>query len=98
MSLKLDAVPVPASFRKRHERQGGAELEMYSVARLDGFLRLTVGAEPGAPRFDPLAAMWSSSWPTQTIHVLLSSYEARKIPSITKILFPRVMLVFCMST
>jgi len=50
MSLKLDAVPVPASFRKRHERQGGAELEMYSVARLDGFLRLTVGAEPAGKK------------------------------------------------
>ena len=45
MPLKLDAVPVPASFRKRHERKGGAELDMYSVARRDGFLRLTVGAE-----------------------------------------------------
>jgi hypothetical protein len=45
MSLKLDAVPVPASLRKRHERKGGAELEMYSVARLDGFLCLTVGEE-----------------------------------------------------
>jgi cytochrome d ubiquinol oxidase subunit I len=30
----------------------------------------------GAPRFEPLAAMWSPSWPTQTVHVLLSSYEA----------------------
>jgi len=46
MPLKLDTVPVPASFRKRHERRGGAELDMYSVARLDGFLRLTVGTEP----------------------------------------------------
>lgn len=46
MSLKLDAVPVPVSLRKRHERQGGAELEMYSIARRDGFLRLTIGVEP----------------------------------------------------
>jgi len=30
----------------------------------------------GLPRFEPLAAMWSPSWPTQTVHVLLSSYEA----------------------
>jgi hypothetical protein len=45
MPLKLDAVPVPASFRKRHERKGGAELDMYSVAQRDGFLRLTVGVE-----------------------------------------------------
>ena len=45
MALKLDAVPVPASVRKRHERQGGAELDMYSVAQRDGFLRLAVGAE-----------------------------------------------------
>ena len=45
MPLKLDGVPVPASFRKRHERNGGAELDMYSVSRLNGFLRLTVGAE-----------------------------------------------------
>jgi cytochrome bd ubiquinol oxidase subunit I len=30
----------------------------------------------GLPRFEPLAAMWSPSWPTQTAHVLLSSYEA----------------------
>lgn len=50
MSLKLDIVPVPGSYRKRHERKGGAELEMYSVARLDGFLRLTVGAEPAGKR------------------------------------------------
>jgi len=49
MPLKIDAVPVPDSLRKRHERKGGADLDMYSVARLDGFLRLTVGAEP-APR------------------------------------------------
>ena len=46
MPLKLDAVAVPATIRKRHERKGGAELEMYSVARLDGFLCLTVGEEP----------------------------------------------------
>ena len=45
MSLKLDCVPVPAAFRKRHERAGGAELEMFSVAGRDGFLRLTVGTE-----------------------------------------------------
>jgi cytochrome d ubiquinol oxidase subunit I len=25
---------------------------------------------------DPLAAMWSPSWPTQTVHVLLSCYQA----------------------
>ena len=36
-----------------------------------------VGEGPGgAPRFEPLAAIWSPSWPTQTVHVLLSSYEA----------------------
>jgi|GEM_PF-5871750 len=50
MSLKLDAVSVPASLRKRHERKGGAELEMYSVAQLDGFLRLTIGAEPACKK------------------------------------------------
>ena len=50
MPLKLDAVPVPATFRKRHERKGGADLDMYSVARLDGFLRLTVGAEPASKK------------------------------------------------
>ena len=37
MPLKLDAVLVPASFRKRHERKGGAELDMYSVARATAF-------------------------------------------------------------
>ena len=45
MPLKLDAVPVPSTLRKLHERKGGAELEMYSVARPEGFLRLTVGQE-----------------------------------------------------
>ena len=30
----------------------------------------------GAPRFAPLAAMWSPSWPFQTVHVLLSCYQA----------------------
>jgi hypothetical protein len=50
MSLKLDAVPVPESFRKRHERNGGAELEMYSVARLQGFLCLTIGEEQTATK------------------------------------------------
>ncbi len=50
MSLKLDPLPVPAAFRKRHERQGGAELDMYSVSRLDGFLHLTVGAEPAGKK------------------------------------------------
>ncbi len=45
MSLKLDSVLVPESFRKRHERKGGAELEMYAVSLRDGFLRLTVGTE-----------------------------------------------------
>ena len=50
MPLILDAVPVPASVRKRHERQGGAELDMYSIARPDGFLRLTVGVEPATKK------------------------------------------------
>jgi hypothetical protein len=50
MPLKLDAVPVPAAFRKRHERRGGAELDMYSVARRDGFLRLTVSEEPAGKK------------------------------------------------
>ena len=50
MPLKLDAVPVPATLRKRHERKGGAELDMYSVARRDGFLRLTVGEEPAGKK------------------------------------------------
>lgn len=31
----------------------------------------SAGAQP-----DPIAAMWSPSWPTQTVHVLLASYEA----------------------
>jgi cytochrome d ubiquinol oxidase subunit I len=34
------------------------------------------GRAGGPPRFDPLAAMWSPSWPFQTLHVLLSCYEA----------------------
>src|SRR5204862_1268295 len=50
MPLKLDAVPVPSTLRKRHERKGGAELDMYCVARLDGFLRLTVGDEPAGKK------------------------------------------------
>jgi cytochrome d ubiquinol oxidase subunit I len=33
-------------------------------------------AAGGAPRFDPSAAMWSPSWPTQVVHVLVSSYQA----------------------
>jgi cytochrome d ubiquinol oxidase subunit I len=46
----------------------------------------TAGADPAgalpaagaaaAPRFDPAAAMWSPSWPTQVVHVLVSSYQA----------------------
>ena len=48
MQLKLESVPVPASLRKRHERQGGTDLDMYCVARLNGFLRLTVGEERAA--------------------------------------------------
>jgi cytochrome d ubiquinol oxidase subunit I len=30
----------------------------------------------GALTFEPLRAMWSPSWPTQTVHVLLASYQA----------------------
>jgi cytochrome d ubiquinol oxidase subunit I len=30
----------------------------------------------GALTFEPLRAMWSPSWPTQTVHVLLSCYQA----------------------
>ena len=52
MSLKLDTVPVPESFRKRHERQGGAELDMYAVAQRDGFLRLTVSEDPASIKGD----------------------------------------------
>lgn len=52
MPLKLDTVPVPASVRRRHERKGGAELDMYSVARLDGFLHLTVGVERAGKKDD----------------------------------------------
>jgi cytochrome d ubiquinol oxidase subunit I len=34
------------------------------------------GRAGGPPRFDPLVAMWSPSWSFQTLHVLLSCYEA----------------------
>lgn len=50
MPLKLDAIPVPTAVRKRHERKGGAELDMYSVARPDGFLRITVSADPASKK------------------------------------------------
>jgi len=33
-------------------------------------------AATGGPRFDPTVAMWSPSWPTQVVHVLVSSYQA----------------------
>ncbi|MDB4981900.1 MAG: Cytochrome d ubiquinol oxidase subunit, partial [Myxococcales bacterium] len=33
-------------------------------------------ARNGRPHFDPLVAMWSPSWGVQTMHVLLSCYEA----------------------
>ncbi|MBS0263528.1 MAG: hypothetical protein JSS02_16425 [Planctomycetes bacterium] len=45
MSLKLEPVSVPAEVLALHEQAGGAELEMFAVARRDGFLRLTVGTE-----------------------------------------------------
>ena len=35
-----------------------------------------LAAATAAPRFDPVAAMWSPSWPYQTVHVLISSYQA----------------------
>jgi cytochrome d ubiquinol oxidase subunit I len=31
---------------------------------------------PGPDGFDPLVAMWSPSWPYQTVHVLISCYQA----------------------
>ena len=34
------------------------------------------GRAGGPPRFDPVAAMWSPSWPFQTLRVLLSCYQA----------------------
>ena len=49
MALKLDSVPVPATLRQLHEREGGGELEMYAVARPGGYLRLTVGEELTGP-------------------------------------------------
>lgn len=65
MSLKLDCVPVPEAARKRHERQGGAELEMFSVAGRDGFLRLTVGTETagkkGSPRVTHISVSFAQS-------------------------------------
>src|SRR6185295_2819771 len=33
-------------------------------------------ALPGPDGFDPLVAMWSPSWPYQTVHVLISCYQA----------------------
>jgi cytochrome d ubiquinol oxidase subunit I len=55
----------------------------FFVTLVNAFMNDPAGALAGvapagtaAPRFDPLAAMWSPSWPTQVVHVLVSSYQA----------------------
>jgi cytochrome d ubiquinol oxidase subunit I len=51
----------------------------FFVTLVNAFMNDPAGVAAGAsasPVFDPAAAMWSPSWPTQTVHVLVSSYQA----------------------
>jgi cytochrome d ubiquinol oxidase subunit I len=46
----------------------------FFVTLVNAFMNGPVAAEAGG--FDPVAAMWSPSWPYQTVHVLISCYQA----------------------
>jgi cytochrome d ubiquinol oxidase subunit I len=50
----------------------------FFVTLVNAFMNDPAGVveAPRALAFEPLRAMWSPSWPYQTVHVLLSSYEA----------------------
>jgi cytochrome bd ubiquinol oxidase subunit I len=54
-------------------------LSAFFVTLVNAFMNDPVGiveSTGGAMTFEPLRAMWSPSWPYQTVHVLLASYEA----------------------
>jgi cytochrome d ubiquinol oxidase subunit I len=55
-------------------------LSAFFVTLVNAFMNDPAGivetSRSGALGFEPLRAMWSPSWPYQTVHVLLASYEA----------------------
>jgi cytochrome d ubiquinol oxidase subunit I len=53
-------------------------LSAFFVTLVNAFMNNPAGELPDGT-FDALAAMFSPSWPTQTVHVLLSSYEATAV-------------------